>query len=72
MTIAPLLDSEEVKGMKKLYMYVTRDDYELPLIVADSAEELAQMLGTTKNTVLSCISHKRKGWARVSVEEGEE
>ena len=58
--------------MKKLYLYVTRDDYELPLIVADSAEELAQILGTTKNTVLSCISHNRKGWARVSVEEGEE
>ena len=72
MTIALLLDSEEVKGMKKLYLYVTRDDYELPLIVADSAEELAQILGTTKNTVLSCISHNRKGWARVSVEEGEE
>lgn len=58
--------------MKKLYLYVTKDDYELPLIVADSAEELAQILGTTKNTVLSCISHKHKGWVRVSVEEGEE
>lgn len=58
--------------MKKLYMYVTKDEYELPLVIADSAEELAQMLGTTKNTVLSSIAHKRQGWARVSVEEGDE
>lgn len=58
--------------MKKLYIYATKDEYELPLIIADSAEELAQKLGTTKNVVLSCISHKRKGWERISIEEGNE
>ena len=58
--------------MKKLYIYATKDEYELPLIIAESAEELAQKLGTTKNVVLSCISHKRKGWERISIEEGDE
>lgn len=57
--------------MKKLYIYCTKDDYELPLIIADSAEELAQKLGTTKNVVYSCISHKHKGWVKVNIDEGE-
>ena len=43
--------------MKKVYMQVTHDEYELPIAVADSATELADMLGTTKASILSAISH---------------
>lgn len=56
----------------KLYLKVTRDKYELPVAVAESPKELAIMLGTTKNNVLSSISKKRHTWVMVEVEDGEE
>lgn len=40
-----------------LYMEVTRDEYELPVAVADTPAELARMAGTTKDSVLSSITH---------------
>ena len=43
-----------------LYIMVTRDKYELPLAVADTAAELARMVGVTTNAVLSGISKARK------------
>lgn len=56
----------------KLYLKVTRDKFELPVAVAESPKELAIMLGTTKNNVLSSISKKRRTWVMVEVEDGEE
>lgn len=38
------------------------DKYELPVLVADSAVELAEKLGCTPNNIYSSISHaKHKG-----------
>lgn len=45
--------------MRKLYLYVTADKYELPIAVSDTPQGLADMLGNTKNGVLSCISHAK-------------
>ena len=46
---------------RKLYLKVTSDKYELPLVVADSAIELAEKLGVSRNLVYSHISHMRNG-----------
>ena len=43
-----------------IWLKVTNDQYELPEIVADSAEQLAQKLGITKNHIFSAMSHARK------------
>lgn len=56
----------------KLYIKTTMDDLELPVAVAESAKELAEMTGTTAASVLSSISHKHKGWDRVEVEDEDE
>lgn len=56
----------------KLYIKTTMDDLELPVAVAGSAKELAEMTGTTAASVLSSISHKHKGWNRVEVEDEDE
>ena len=56
----------------KLYIKTTMDDLELPVAVAGSAKELAEMTGTTAASVLSSISHKYKGWDRVEVEDEDE
>ena len=48
---------------KNLYMLVTNDEFEFPIYIADSAQELADMVGTTRNNIYSCISHaKEKGF----------
>lgn len=46
-----------------LYMLVTEDEYELPLVIADSLGELAEILEIPKNRISSAISHaKKKGY----------
>lgn len=53
---------------QKLYMVVTRDKYELPLIVEDSPTALAQRIGMNPKTLKSSISKGYKGYCRVEVD----
>ena len=55
--------------MRKIYMKLSKDKYELPEAVADSAAELARMVGTTENVVYSSISRGLKTYVRVEVED---
>ena len=55
-----------------LFLEVTRDKYELPIMVCDSSAELAKKLGVRADTVRSTICRaERNGWkcryARVKV-----
>lgn len=54
-----------------LYVKTTTDEYELPIAVAQSPAELAELLGTSAACVSSSISHKRAGWYRIKVEPDE-
>lgn len=45
---------------KALYMQVTSDKYELPLVVADSMAELARKTGNKRSSIASAISHAKK------------
>lgn len=45
--------------MKKLYLAVTADEYELPLCVAETPEELGKAFNITKSSVLSRISRHK-------------
>ena len=44
------LDLLEAKKMK-LYMAITADKFELPLLIEDNIDDFARKLGLTKNTV---------------------
>lgn len=60
-----------------LWMEVTTDDLELPLVVASSAEELARKNGKTRHNIYSAISKaKARGYksryVKVEVEDGED
>lgn len=46
---------------KYLWLVVEADEYELPLCVADSARELADMFGTTKHNVETFVSKNSNG-----------
>ena len=53
--------------MRKIYMKVSKDKYELPEIVADSTLELSQLMGVRKNSVDSAISKQKHGVRRKSM-----
>lgn len=42
-----------------IWIKVTNDKYELPVAVADSAEELAQLCGVKTNNIHSSRSHAK-------------
>lgn len=44
-----------------VWMKVTKDKYQIPLILADSAPELARQCGATINTIRSSASHYKSG-----------
>lgn len=54
-----------------LYVKYSSNFPGLPVAVADSAEELAQMTGMKKGSIYSSISHKRNTIAKVEIEEEE-
>lgn len=45
----------------KLYMWVTKDKYQLPLCVSDKVEEIARISGRNINTVYSSVSKQKYG-----------
>lgn len=45
----------------KIYMAVTKDEYQLPLAVADSPTELAQICSVNVSTVNTIVSRWRRG-----------
>lgn len=63
--------------MKVLWVALSKDKYKLPVAVADSRAELAEMMHTTKNAISSNISRYKRGlgperYAKVEVPEEKE
>lgn len=50
-----------------VYIKVTNDEYELPVAVADTAAELARIVGSNENTIRSAICHYEKGRRNKSI-----
>lgn len=55
-----------------LWMEVTNDEYELPIAIADTAKELAEMRGVDRTTIAKSIKRKeeKSRFKRIMVEEG--
>lgn len=45
---------------RPVYMKVTKDRFELPIVVADSAYELARLCGVNVSTIMHSISTRSK------------
>ena len=63
--------------MMVLWMKVTADEYEFPLMIADSQKELAMMCGINRSSIAHAISKARdKGhrcsYVRVEIEEDDQ
>lgn len=46
---------------KYIWMAVTPDEYELPLAVADTAKELAELVGLSRETIKSSTCRHNSG-----------
>lgn len=61
-----------------IWMEVTKDRYELPVAVADSAKELAAIVGVKKQSICKSVMQARRNkvrqirFVKVVVEENEE
>lgn len=71
-----LSDSIVDSGKRAVYMMITKDKFELPLAIADSAEELAKMVGVLPSGVYSGARNAQKGkrkskYIRVLIDKGE-
>lgn len=61
----------------KVYIEVTCDEYELPVKIADSLAELAEMCGANRRNIASAIAHYNSGinkgkYRRVEIEDDDE
>lgn len=56
------IDAEEY-----VYMAVSNDKFQLPVAVADSAQELAEKMGVTTGTIYSSICHLKSGTTKNSL-----
>lgn len=45
---------------KAIWMKVTKDEYELPLVIADTASELERKLGLAEGTIRSVVYKAKK------------
>lgn len=60
-----------------VYMQVTKDEYELPVAIADTVAELAMLTGIKPNSISTSISkakkYKRKSqYVKIEIDEGDE
>ena len=55
-----------------LYVKTTADKYRLPLAVAESKKELADMLGISLNTVICSFSRHLSTYYQVEVDDDKE
>ena len=46
--------------MKYLWMKVTNDKYQLPLVVADTSSQLAELCGVNKEVIFRQINRQKK------------
>lgn len=64
--------------MSKVYMAVSKDEYELPYAVADSQAELARMLGVDPQSIRKAFFAIRHGrciktrYREVEIDDGED
>jgi hypothetical protein len=58
--------------MMILYVKCSKDEYQLPEIVCDSAKELAKKTGKTPGSIATMISKGYPGYYKVDTETGEE
>ncbi len=50
-----------------VWIKVTKDEFELPVAIADTAEELAEILGVDRSTILSAVRRYERGEVSFSV-----
>jgi hypothetical protein len=64
-----VIEQYMIKIRPSLIVQVTRDKFELPLLVAGSVEEMAHMTGLTKDAIYKSIRRKDGQFYKVYIDE---
>jgi ribosomal protein L7Ae-like RNA K-turn-binding protein len=56
-------------GKTTLYLLVSNDEYELPLAVTDTANELAEICGIKQDSIYTLISKHKGNYRKVVIDE---
>ena len=51
---------------RKVYMLIDNTKYQLPLVIADTAQELADIVGVKRNSIHSAICRLKSGELKTS------
>ena len=46
---------------KYVWVYVTDDEYELPLLITDTVQEMAELTGYKPRSIMTSYSHWKRG-----------
>lgn len=64
-----MIEQYMVKIKPSLIVKVTRDKYELPLLVAKDVDEMARMTGLTRSAIYKSIQRKDGQFIKVYIDE---
>lgn len=64
-----MIEQYMVKARPSVILMVTRDKYELPLVVASTVDEMAQITGVQRNTIYKSITRGAGQFRKVYIDE---
>lgn len=67
-----MIEQYMVKARPSVILKVTRDKYELPLLVAKNVDEMARMTGLTRDAIYKSIRRKDGQFIKVYIDEEDE
>lgn len=67
-----MIEQYMVKARPSVILKVTRDKYELPLLVASTVDEMARLTGVQRSTIYKSITRGTGQFRKVYIDEEEE
>ena len=67
-----MIEQYMVKARPSVIVMVTRDKYELPVLIASTVDEMAFLTGVKRNTIYTCIKRGSGRFYKVYIDEEDE
>ena len=67
-----MIEQYMVKARPSVILKVTRDKYELPVLVAKDVDEMAKLTGLTRSAIYKSIQRKDGQFIKVYIDEEDE
>lgn len=67
-----MIEQYMVKARPSVIVMVTRDKYELPVLIASTVDEMSLLTGVKRNTIYTCIKRGSGRFYKVYIDEEDE